>query len=178
MKKAKIVAFGGIVVAVSVVLTFLGGIIPAASFIAPCVAGFLLFAPKELFNMKNALTTFIAVAILMFLLAPKKTSAVAYTLMFGYYPILFTEYYKIKKVALRVLAKAVLFEMVGIILLALLMIFMPALKKSETFYRDVFIGIIAYNACAIFYDRYIFVALNVLGERVFGLLHSLDKYFR
>ena len=75
MDNVKIVSYGAIVTAISVVMTLLGGIIPAAAFIAPIIAGFVLITIKIKFGIKNALFTFVAVVILMFILSPKKTSA-------------------------------------------------------------------------------------------------------
>lgn len=166
MDNVKIVSYGAIVTAISVVMTLLGGIIPAAAFIAPIIAGFVLITIKIKFGIKNALFTFVAVVILMFILSPKKTSAFSYLFMFGYYPIIFDEFYRIKSTTIRVLTKVIIFEGIGCLSLALILNFLPQVKENERIILLIFAGIVLYNIFAIIYDRFIFLFLAQYREKI------------
>lgn len=164
MKKIKALAIGGVVAALSVVLSFLGGIIPAAVFFAPVIAGFLLVFLKELYGMKNAVMTFVVVAVLMFLIAPKKAGAFAYAYLFGYYPIVFSEFDRIKSSVVKAVAKIAVFELVGVAALGSILLLMPTVKNEEKFTLILVAGIIGFNIFALVYDRFLFFFFKVFGD--------------
>lgn len=87
-KSSKIVAFGGIISALSLIFMFLTGIFPAADYALPAISGMVLVALVIDIDKKTAYLSYIVVGILSLLIAPVKESAVLFILLFGYYPIL------------------------------------------------------------------------------------------
>ena len=88
MKNAGKIALGGSFTALSVVIMFLGSIIPAANYALPAMAGILLMVVAIEINSKWAFMIFLAVSILSMLLVPSKETAVFYIMLFGHYPII------------------------------------------------------------------------------------------
>ena len=163
---SKFVSYGAIVTALSVVLTFMGNIIPASAFIAPILAGFVLIVVKIKFGIKKALVTFAAVVALMFVLSPKKMSPFSYLLLFGYYPVLFDEFYNIRSVVIRIFFKIALFEGIGGISLFILLKFLPAFKENQRITLLIILGIVLYNIFAVIYDRFIYLFLIQYREQI------------
>ena len=87
MKNTKYVAAGGMITALSVVLMFLTGLFPSATYALPAIAGvFLIVAVIEM-GYVWAVSIYIAVSLLGFFIAADKEAALLYVLFFGIYPI-------------------------------------------------------------------------------------------
>ncbi|MDR3645866.1 MAG: hypothetical protein P4M02_12420 [Clostridia bacterium] len=82
-----IVALGGIMAALSIVLMFLSGIVPAAEIALPALAGILLVAVSIEAGSRWAFLIYGAVCVLSVLLAPDKQAAIFYIVFFGHYPL-------------------------------------------------------------------------------------------
>lgn len=82
------VALGGMVTALCVVLMFLTGVIPIATYALPAVSGVLLVVIVIEMGAKWSWMVYAAVSVLSLLFAPDKEAAVLFVLFFGYYPIL------------------------------------------------------------------------------------------
>ena len=84
--QAKVMALGGILAAVAMVIMCLGGLIPLATYICPMlctIAGFLVL---QFCGKKIAWVWYVVVAILSLLMSPDKEAAAIF-LVLGYYPI-------------------------------------------------------------------------------------------
>lgn len=161
------------IAAASVALSFIGGVIPAAVFFAPVIAGFFLIFYKELCGLKNSVLTFVVVAVLMFLVSPKKTGAFAYAYLFGYYPIIFSEFDRIKSNIVKTIAKIAVFEFVGVAALLTILLLEPTVKNEENFTILLVGGIVGYNIFALVYDRFLFFFFRVFGDILKERLKSL-----
>lgn len=82
------VAFGGIIVALSIVFMFSTGIIPTLTYAIPAMCGALLMAVVIEIGSVFAGAIYIAVSILSLLVVADKEAAVMYVAFFGYYPII------------------------------------------------------------------------------------------
>lgn len=86
--KAKKVAFGAVVAALSLVLMLLTGIIPVGTYALPCLSGILLTIIVFEFGVPWAFGVYFAVSVLSFLMVSDKEAALYYVLILGVYPIL------------------------------------------------------------------------------------------
>lgn len=84
---AKVIALGGMMAALAVVIMCLGGLIPVATFVCPMMCMLLLQLVLKMCGSRIAWAWYGAVAILGLLLAPDKEAAAVFAFI-GYYPIL------------------------------------------------------------------------------------------
>ena len=84
---ARLVAFGGMMAALAVVIMCLGGVIPVATYVCPVLCMLFLQFVLKTCGRRMAWSWYGAVAILSILLAPDKEAAVVFCFL-GYYPIL------------------------------------------------------------------------------------------
>lgn len=82
---AKMIALGGLLAALAVVIMCLGGMIPLATFICPMLCAIIQYMVMRFCGMKISWTWFAAVAILSMLLGPDKEAALVFCLI-GCYP--------------------------------------------------------------------------------------------
>lgn len=153
-KKTRFVAVGGIVVALTFILCWLGSVSSSLKFLAPMICGILLMVVFRHFSGKVAVMIFVASSLLLLLL-PNRISAYAYLLLLGYYPLL-CEVLKKQPVLLRILIKLVLFTAVGFVIL-LSGAAMLGLWENEKFLQYYPLTIVAYYAIAVVYDMVLFL---------------------
>lgn len=84
---SRLIAFGGIMAALSLVLMLLTAVIPVMDYGLPAVCGFLTTLVVIECGEKFAGVCYGAVAILSLVLVPSKESAILYLILFGWYPI-------------------------------------------------------------------------------------------
>ena len=83
---ARLVAFGGMMAALAVVIMCLGGMIPVATYVCPMLCAVLLTFVLKMTTRRIAWAWYGAVAILSLLLGPDKEAAAVFVFL-GYYPI-------------------------------------------------------------------------------------------
>lgn len=81
------IAFGGVLVALAVVIMSMGTLIPVATYVCPMLCAVILQMVLRTCGEKTAWAWFGAVAILSLLLAPDKEAAAVFAFI-GYYPII------------------------------------------------------------------------------------------
>ena len=88
MNQSGRVALGGMITALCLVLMFLTGVIPVATYALPAISGVLLIVIVIEIGAKWSWMVYAAVSVLSLLFAADKQAAVLFVLFFGYYPIL------------------------------------------------------------------------------------------
>ena len=86
-KNAASIALGGVLASLTVTITCLGGLIPAATFVCPMISMLILSVVLKRCGGRIAWAWYSAVAILSVLLSPDKEAAAVFTFL-GYYPII------------------------------------------------------------------------------------------
>ena len=86
-KSAANIALGGVLAALAVVISCLGGLIPAATFICPMLSMLILTLVLKRCGDRIAWAWYGAVALLSVLLSPDKEAAAVFIFL-GYYPII------------------------------------------------------------------------------------------
>ena len=113
---ASVIALGGVMAALAVVLMCMGGLIPVATFVCPMLCMMLLAFVLKSSGSQIAWAWYGTVAILGVLMGPDK-EAVAVFIFLGYYPILKP---RLDKMKLGLLLKLVLFNAVILLMYWLL----------------------------------------------------------
>ena len=129
-RKSRDMALCGCLCALAVVIMSLGTLIPMATYCCPVLASFVLLPVMLVCGKKLSWVLYGAIAILSVLLAPDKEAAAIFVAL-GYYPIV-KPWFDAKKRLLRVLGKALLFNLsaVGVCAVLLFVLQMDALRQE------------------------------------------------
>lgn len=114
---AKVIALGGLLGAVALVILCLGGLIPLATYICPMLCAIVQYIVYRCCGRRIAWTWYVAVALLALLMGPDKEAALVFV-MLGYYPMVKPFF---EKSRLSVLWKLLLFNGAVLILYGLLL---------------------------------------------------------
>lgn len=114
---AGVVALGGVLAALAVVIMSMGTLIPVATYVCPMLCAILLQVVLKTCGSRIAWAWYGAVAVLSLLLAPDKEAAAVFAFI-GYYPILKPQLDRSK---LKWLWKALLFNAAILLMYWLLM---------------------------------------------------------
>lgn len=87
-KKSTQIALGGVFSALCLLMMFLTGILPFATYAMPIFAGGMLMAVVVENGRKAALMVYISVSILSLFIVPDREAAMMFIVFFGYYPII------------------------------------------------------------------------------------------
>lgn len=122
MKKAKQIAFCGILAALSIVIMFLGSVIWIFTYIAPLLCSLIMLIIKNSTGRGYAFSTFAAVGIVSIIFQPDKECALTYIFFFGYYTIIKENLEKIKPWICSLAVKLLIFNG-GIVLSQLILLY-------------------------------------------------------
>lgn len=121
-KQSRRMALCGMMVALSVTVMMMGGVIPLATFCSPAIAGLTLLPVMLECGRKWALSAYVAIAALSLMLSPDKESALLFAFL-GYYPVLKPTLDRIRS-PLQVIAKLAVFNLAaGAMMLAIAFVF-------------------------------------------------------
>lgn len=87
-KKSTRIALGGMFSALCLVLMFMTGMIPFATYAIPAAAGVMLLPVMEEVGTQTAVLVYVAVSVLSVFIVPDREAAMMFVAFFGYYPIL------------------------------------------------------------------------------------------
>lgn len=105
------IALGGIFSALCLLLMFMTGLVPFATYALPALAGAMLVAVVVEIGPKMALLVYISVSILSVFVVPDREAAMMFIAFFGYYPILKEKLELIKTRTLEWLVKLGIFNL-------------------------------------------------------------------
>jgi hypothetical protein len=109
-KKSAQIAVGGVFSALSLVLMFLTGLVPFATYALPMLAGAMLVAVVIENGRRTALTVYVSVSLLAFFIVPDREAALMFVGFFGYYPIVKAMLERLKTRILEAAVKQLLFN--------------------------------------------------------------------
>ena len=132
MKLSTKVAFSGVMAALSMVLLFLGGVVPVATIALPATAGCLLIPVVVEVGLSWSFGVYGVCGVLSLLLVPDREAALIYLLFFGYYPALYAVLGRVKNKALRYLAKLAIFN-AAVMLEVLLSVYVLGVPQESFF---------------------------------------------
>ena len=121
--RSRIVALGGLLVALAVVIMLLGGAIGIGTYAAPVLALAVLLPLQEEYGAKVSLPAWVAVSVISLLLNPDMESALVYA-AFGWYPTVQPHLNRLPGKLLPLLAKLGIYAAVILVLYQLLLRFL------------------------------------------------------
>lgn len=119
MKQTLHVAYGGVLTAFSLILLLLASIVPASGWGLCIAAGTLPSIPLVRGQARVGLIIYAATALLAFLIVPGKRYVVAYTLLFGIYPMIKHAIERIRVLPLEWVCKLLYAGALGLLVLGL-----------------------------------------------------------
>ena len=171
------IALSGVIAALSVVVLFLTGFIPAATVALPAVAGCLLIAVVAETNVRWGLVVYAVVAVLSLLLVPDREAALLYIVFFGYYPSLYGALSRVHNRVLSWLLKFSVFNAAILIesVLAVFLLHIPVEEMLPFGWISIPILWILFNLVFVFYD----LSMNGLIVMYIRRIHpAVSKYLR
>lgn len=109
-RKSTQVALGGICSSLCVLLMFMTGLIPFATYAIPMLAGALLIPVVVENGAKTAALVYISVSVLSFFLVGDREAFLLFTALFGYYPILKRVLERLRPPPVSILVKLAIFN--------------------------------------------------------------------
>ncbi len=109
-RKSTQVAIGGMASALCLLLMFMTGMIPFATFALPAVAGIVLIAVVVEMGRSTAMLVYTAVSLLSLFMCPDKEAAMMFIGFFGYYPVVKGLLDRIRPKLLRMICKFATFN--------------------------------------------------------------------
>lgn len=167
-KKCTQIAIGGVFSALSLLLMFLTGLIPFATYALPAIAGAMLIAVLHENGRSTAFLVYVSVSVLSMFIVPDREAAVMFVLLFGYYPIARELIEKLKIKLVRWVVKLALFN-IAIISSFLVMIFIFGMKEVLSDMSDwgkysalafLLVGNIIFIAYDIIIEKYTLIYIN------------------
>lgn len=128
---AKVIALGGMMAALAVVIMCLGGLIPVATFVCPMMCMLLLQLVLKMCGSRIAWAWYGAVVFLSLLLGPDKEAAAVFVFL-GYYPIVKP---RLDQMKLGPVLKLALFNLV-ILLMYWVLIHLFGMEAIATEYEE------------------------------------------
>ena len=110
IRKSSQVAVGGLTSALCLLLMFMTGMIPFATFALPAMAGIVLIAVVVEMGRPTATMVYVAVSLLSLFMCPDKEAAMMFIGFFGFYPIVKGKLDAIKSRILRPAVKFAVFN--------------------------------------------------------------------
>lgn len=173
MNKTKIVAFSGILTALSVVLLFLGTVISVFAYVSPIICGIVLIASLRNVNEKSAWLIYSAVSIISFILMADKECSLTYIFFFGYYPIIKPKIDRMKNKILKVFIKLIIFNS-GIVISQLICFYIFGIPFDNIFGRlTVLVLLLLVNILFALYDKLIFMIDLIYMKKYYSKVKNL-----
>lgn len=110
VRKSSQVAMGGLAAALCLLLMFMTGMIPFATYALPALAGVVLIAVVAENGFKTALVVYAAVSLLSLAVVPDREAALMFIFFFGYYPAVKELIEKLRFAPVRLVIKYLLFN--------------------------------------------------------------------
>jgi len=175
LRKAHLVAIGGVVAALSIVLMACTGLFPYATLALPALAGLLTVPVVIELGIRWAFLVYAVVGAVSVFITPDLSAMLFYVLFFGYYPIVKSLIERIRKLALEWAIKLLVVN-AALVALYICARFFFSLEEIGT----VFFGFditwvlwLAVNAVFVLYDLALTGAIGEYLRRVRPLLKKI-----
>lgn len=171
------IALCGVVAALSIVVLFMTGIVPIATYALPAMAGCFLIAVVAETSVRYGIAVYAVVSVLAAFLVPDREAMLLYVLFFGYYPALYGTLSRIRNRVLCWAAKLAVFNTAMLIeaLLAVFLLSVPVEEMLPVGWISVPIMLVLLNAVFVLFD----LSMNGLIVLYIRRLHPfVKKYMR
>ncbi len=178
MKKQTMqVAFSAVIAALATVVMAMAGIVPVATVALPAFAGLCVIPVVYEFGVRWGFGVYFSVSLLSFFLVADREAALMYVVFFGYYPVLFAFFGRIRRRLLRVVVKVLVFN-TAMVLETLAALFVLGIPYEALFFGGawgILLMLVLLNLLLFLYDYTIPGLIVMYGRR----LHpALSRIFR
>lgn len=175
MKNPRIIAFAGIISALSVLLLFLGSVIWVLGYIMPIVVSILMIVLVKSVSKKSAILTYVSTSVLSIILLSEKETALLYILFFGYYPIIKNKLDAISSKVIKLIVKLVIYN-ISVAITQVLCIYVFGIPFDAMFGKwGILLYVFLMNFIFVFYDR-LYDAMTKLY--IYKLKNRIEKYIK
>ncbi len=152
-EKTKRTAVSGLLTALSVILMLPTLVIPVFTYVSPMVSGIINIPVTKISGKKFAWGVYFATSFITMILLSDKEASLLYIMFFGYFPIIYKDINKLKKIPAAVI-KFVLFNLstVSSSLAAIYIFKVPVEEFTDMGKYSVLILLLLGNVALIFYD--------------------------
>ena len=126
-------ALGGVFGALSLALLLVGSIFPAATFVAPALAGLAIVPVAVEYGMRAGWAVYAVVACLSLLFVPDRELSLFFVFLMGHYPLLKAYLERIHSRALRAVLKLAVFNVSVAAVYAVLLLLFPVEALMEEY---------------------------------------------
>jgi len=158
MKKSKVVALGGLMAALSVVVMCLGGMLPFMTYVSPVVCVTIGAILLKIIGKNGFVSWYFAVMLLSLLLCPDKEAAAVFA-AFGYYPLIRGW---LQRLPARWIFKILYFNAVTLLLYWVLMHIIGMQQLYEEFSE---LGMVM-TVIVLLTGNFVFVFLDIILQRL------------
>lgn len=169
MKRTKMIALGGIMSALCIVIMLLGAIIGIGIYAAPMIAGVCLIPVGNKYGKKFHSLLWGIVSVLSLIIVPDVEEGLMFLALFGFYPIIYPYFDRLPRI-LKLLAKLLYFNVV-IIAIESLVIYLLAPEAEEPLMMIILWAL--GNVTFLLYDAVIPRADRLLDKSIGKLIRKL-----
>ena len=175
--EALMIATGGIVTALGVAVCLVGDLMWFSKLLFPAICGLMLVVVRHYVSLSVAGLSFVTTSLLLLLFSPDKFTALAYSCLLGYYPMLFKVLSMVKPFVLRLVIKVAFFVslMVGALFAA---VKISGITDNELFKSYGWLLVVSALLFLTFYDAFIGVFYREMQNKWDGKLKKFFSSFR
>ena len=155
--KASSIAKGGILVALTILILYMGNILKFNSMFLLCVAAALITLSILKIDIKTTILVYLASTVLSFFIIPDKTICVYYALLFGPYGLIKLYIEKKNNASIEIVFKLLYFNIVGFMIF---FIFRTLFITSMEIKSSLLILLLMYNISCFIFDYVLTVFVN------------------
>ena len=155
--KASSIAKGGILVALTILILYMGNILKFISMFLLCVASALITLSILKIDIKTTILVYLASTVLSFFIIPDKTICVYYALLFGPYGLIKLYIEKKNNASIEIVFKLLYFNIVGFMIF---FIFKTLFITNMEIKSSLLILLLMYNISCFIFDYVLTVFVN------------------
>ena len=174
IKKSYIISLCALIASFSLVLLLLTGLVPVGTYALPCIAGVLLAVIVIEAGYPWAISVYVVVSALSFLLVADKEAALYYTAFLGIYPVVKGVVEKLKSVVLQYSLKFLVFN-ICVVTAFFVSIYVLSVPKESFQVFGVYIPWVFLLLGNVFFHVYDLCLTRLISEYVFKWRKKIKK---
>ena len=174
IKKSYIISLCALIASFSLVLLLLTGLVPVGTYALPCIAGVLLAVIVIEAGYPWAISVYVVVSVLSFLLVADKEAALYYTAFLGFYPVVKGAVEKLKSVVLQYSLKFLVFN-ICVVTAFFVSIYVLSVPKESFQVFGVYIPWVFLLLGNVFFLVYDLCLTRLISEYVFKWRKKIKK---
>lgn len=177
MSNTKKLALGGLITALASFLMIISNIIPFGIYVFSAFAGIIIYVLGMTCGNSYAVSSYVAVAFVSFILCADKEVVLCFIFLLGYYPILKEKIDNIKYKVLRYILKFIIFN-ISLVIIYLLLAFVFAISKEQTQIFGINVPMVFWVTLNIEFVMYDYILSAWVKKYKSNILKIIGKIFK